>query len=47
MEAWCWDWDGKNMVKVYHDLKIKRFRGTVRISRTKLAHLCGIFDILT
>lgn len=32
LEAWCWDWDGNKMVKVQYDLKIKRFRGTVRFA---------------
>ncbi|RYP22908.1 hypothetical protein DL767_008956 [Monosporascus sp. MG133] len=33
MTAWCWDWDGKKMVKVYYDLKFRRFRGTMEISK--------------
>ncbi|KAJ2989127.1 hypothetical protein NUW58_g3627 [Xylaria curta] len=28
MLAWCWDWDGKKMVKAYYELKFDRFRGT-------------------
>lgn len=27
--AWCWDWNGKNMVKVSYYFKTKRFRGTI------------------
>lgn len=27
--AWCWDWNGKNMIKVTYAFKTKRFRGTV------------------
>ncbi|RYP48369.1 hypothetical protein DL768_005738 [Monosporascus sp. mg162] len=33
MTAWCWDWDGKKMVKVYYYLKFRRFRGTMEISK--------------
>ncbi|KAM3071693.1 hypothetical protein ACMFMG_009565 [Clarireedia jacksonii] len=32
MYAWCWDWNGKKMVKVYYELKFERFRGTKSIS---------------
>ncbi|KAI1337337.1 hypothetical protein F5Y15DRAFT_418099 [Xylariaceae sp. FL0016] len=32
LEAWGWDWNGKKMVKVFYDLKIKRFRGTKQIN---------------
>ena len=33
MLAWCWDWNGKKMVKVYYVLKFDRFRGTKSINR--------------
>jgi hypothetical protein len=32
MWAWCWDWNGKKMVKVYYLLKFERFRGTKSIN---------------
>lgn len=31
--AWCWDWNGKEMVKVYYFLSIDRFWGTKDISQ--------------
>ncbi|RFU26079.1 hypothetical protein B7463_g10249, partial [Scytalidium lignicola] len=30
--AWCWDWDGKRMVKVKYSLKMRRFMGTRAIN---------------
>ena len=30
--CWCWDWNGKEMVQVYHHLRIEAFRGTKDIS---------------
>lgn len=32
MWAWCWDWNGKKMVRVYYSLKFERFRGSKPIS---------------
>jgi hypothetical protein len=32
MWAWCWDWNGKKMVKVYYLLRFERFRGTKPIN---------------
>lgn len=32
MWAWCWDWNGKKMVRVYYELKFERFRGTKPIT---------------
>ena len=26
--AWCWDWNGKEMIKIYYSLPIEKFRGT-------------------
>jgi hypothetical protein len=31
--AWCWDWNGKKMVKVYYFLAIDRFWGTKDIDQ--------------
>lgn len=31
--AWCWDWNGKEMVKVWHLLSIDRFWGTKDIDQ--------------
>jgi len=31
--AWCWDWNGKEMVKVYYFLSIERFWGTKDIGQ--------------
>jgi hypothetical protein len=32
MWTWCWDWNGKKMVKVYYLLRFERFRGTKPIN---------------
>ena len=32
MWAWCWDWNGKKMVKVFYLLRFERFRGTKSIN---------------
>jgi hypothetical protein len=32
MWAWCWDWNGKKMVRAYYRLKFERFRGTKPIN---------------
>ena len=32
MWAWCWDWNGKKMIRVYYLLKFERFRGTKPIN---------------
>jgi hypothetical protein len=32
MWAWCWDWNGKKMVKVFYLLRFERFRGTKNIN---------------
>ena len=31
--AWCWDWNGKEMIKVYYNLPIDKFRGTKDINQ--------------
>ena len=31
--AWCWDWNGKEMTKVYYYLPIEKFRGTRDINQ--------------
>jgi hypothetical protein len=31
--VWCWDWNGKDMVKVHYLLPIERFRGTKNINK--------------
>ncbi|MCJ1417781.1 hypothetical protein MMC32_004126 [Xylographa parallela] len=31
--VWCWDWNGKEMTKVYFWIQIKKFRGTRDISQ--------------
>jgi hypothetical protein len=31
--AWCWDWNGKEMIKVYYWLIIERFWGTKPINQ--------------
>ena len=32
MWAWCWDWNGKKMVRAYYRLRFDRFRGTKPIN---------------
>jgi len=32
MDCWCYDWNGKEIVKVWYYLKFERFRGTKPIS---------------
>lgn len=29
--AWTWDWDGRRLLKVEHEFKIERFRGTKNV----------------
>ena len=31
--VWCWDWNGKEMTKVFYDITINRFWGTKDISQ--------------
>lgn len=31
--AWCWDWNGKEMIKVYYWLSIERFWGTKPVNQ--------------
>ncbi len=31
--AWCWDWNGKEMIKAYYWLGITKFRGTKEINQ--------------
>ena len=31
--VWCWDWSGKEMIKVFHWLHLEKFRGTKEISQ--------------
>ena len=31
--AWCWDWNGKEMTKIFYYLPIERFRGTKDINQ--------------
>jgi hypothetical protein len=32
VDCWCYDWNGKEMVKVYYSIEIERFRGTKSIN---------------
>ncbi|KAH0543404.1 hypothetical protein FGG08_002262 [Glutinoglossum americanum] len=32
IDCWCYDWNGREMVKVYFSLKIEKFKGTKRIN---------------
>lgn len=31
--VWCWDWDGKKMIKIYYWLSIEKFSGTKDINQ--------------
>ena len=33
VSVWCWDWNGKEMTKVFYDIMINRFWGTKDISQ--------------
>jgi hypothetical protein len=33
VSVWCWDWNGKEMTKVFYDIIIDRFRRTKDISQ--------------
>jgi hypothetical protein len=33
VSVWCWDWNGKEMTKVFYDITINRFWGTKDISQ--------------
>jgi hypothetical protein len=33
MIVWCWDWNGKEMTKVYYQIPIERFWGTKDINQ--------------
>ncbi len=33
ISVWCWDWNGKEMTKVFYDIMIDRFWGTKDISQ--------------
>lgn len=33
LDVWCWDWDGKQMIKVYYELSIEKFSGTKDINQ--------------
>ena len=32
VDCWCYDWNGKEMVKVYYSISIERFRGTKAVN---------------
>lgn len=43
MWAWTWDWDGRRLLKVEHEFKIDRFRGTKDL--TNLAYVpLGVYE---
>lgn len=37
--AWTWDWDGRRLLKVEHEFKIERFRGTKNVKDLSLIPL--------